>query len=108
MHRYTFSLSYIQCKENDQIKMFTMYIDRRPNTIGNILGFINSSQPMSTNKLVNCIFKAHEGNHVFVCGIKSISAGEDLLIDYNLNCIDTKKISIMGLVCITFKTIALN
>ena len=46
---------------------------------------------MSTNKLMNCIFEAREGNHVFVCVIKSISTGEELLIDYNLNCVDTKK-----------------
>ncbi len=43
MHRYAFSPNYIQCKENDQSKRPTMYIDGRPKAIGNITGFINSS-----------------------------------------------------------------
>ena len=64
MYRYALSPNYIQCKENDQSKMFAMYIDGRPKEKGNIAGFINSSQPVSTNKLSNCIFKAWEGNHV--------------------------------------------
>ena len=63
---------------------------------------------MLTNKLVNCIFKTCEGNHVFVCAIKSISVGEELPIDYNLNRVDTKNFPIMGLVSITFKPIASN
>ena len=63
---------------------------------------------MSTNKWPNCIFEVRKGNHVFVCAIKPISVGEELLIDYNLNRVDTKKFPIMGLVSITFKPIASN
>ena len=68
-----------------------MYIDGRPKATDNIVGFINSTQPSSTNKQHNWIFEAREGNQVFVCAIKLISVGEELLIDYHLNCIDTKK-----------------
>ena len=75
-----------------------MYIDGRPKEPGNIEGFINSTHPGSTNKWPNCIFEVHEGNHVFACVIKSISAREELLIDYNLNQIDTKKVTIPRLV----------
>jgi SET domain-containing protein len=56
---------------------------------------------MTTNKQPNCIFEGHEGNRVFVCAIKSIVAGEELLIDYNLNQVDTYVV-IMGAVCILF------
>ena len=63
---------------------------------------------MSTNNLENYIFEARKGNHVFVCAIKSISVGEELLKYYNLNHVDTKKFPIMGLVGITFKSIAFN
>ena len=62
------------------------------------MGFINSTRPGSTIKQPNCIFEAHEGNCVFICVIKSIRAGEELLIDYNLNRIDTNKATIMGVV----------
>lgn len=98
MHRYALSANYIQQKDNDQSKWVAVYIDGRPKATGNIAGFINSTQPGSTNKQPNCIFEAHEGNCVFVCAIKSISAGEELLIDYNLNRIDTNKVTIMGVV----------
>ena len=98
MHRYGVSANYIQRKENDQSKRFSMYIDGRPKAIGNIVGFINSTRPSSTSKQPNCIFEVHEGNEVFVCAIKSISAGEELLIDYHLNRIDTNKVTIMRVV----------
>lgn len=75
-----------------------IYIDGWPKEIGNIAGFINSTRPGSTNEQLNCIFEAHEGNRVFVCAIKSISVGEELLIDYSLNRIDTNKVNIMGVV----------
>ena len=65
--------------------------------MGNIAGFINSTQPATTNKRPNCIFEGCEGNRVFVCAIKSIVAGEEILIDYNLNRID-KYVAIMGVV----------
>ena len=72
-----------------------MYMDRRPKTTGNIAGFINSTQPGSTLKQPNYIFESREGNRVFVCAIKSIVDGEELLIDYNLNCVDTNNVSMV-------------
>ena len=54
---------------------------------------------MTTNKRPNCVFERREGNCVFICAIKSIAAGEELLIDYNLNRIDID-VAIMGAVCI--------
>ena len=62
-----------------------MYIDGRPNSFGNIVGFINSTRPETTNKQSNFIFEGRQGNCIFVCATKSIVAGEELLIDYNLN-----------------------
>ena len=70
-----------------------MYIDERPKATRNIVGFKNSTQPGSTLKKLNCIFKVHEGNHVFVCAIKSIASEEELLINYNLNRVDTNTVS---------------
>jgi len=76
--------NYIQLKDNDENKGATMYIDGRPKAAGNITDFINSTRLINTNKKVNYIFEGREGNYVFVCVIKSIAAGEELLIDYNL------------------------
>ena len=100
MHRYGLSANYLQLKDKDQNKGATLYIDGRPKATGNIAGFINSSQPGSTIKQPNCEFEGREGNRVFVVAIKSISAGEELLINYNLNRVDTKKVT-MGVVHIT-------
>ena len=72
-----------------------MYMDGRPKTTGNIAEFINSTQLGSTLKQPNCIFELREGNRVFVCAIKSIAAGEELLIDYNLNRVDTNNVSMV-------------
>ena len=47
---------------------------------------------MSTLNQTNCIFEVHEGNRVFVCAIKSIDGGKDLLINYNLNRVDTTRL----------------
>lgn len=98
MHRYALSTNYIQQKDNDQSKWVVVYIDGRPKEIGNIVGFINSTCLGSTNRKTTCIIEVHEGNRVFVFVIKSISAREELLIDYNLNHIDTNKVTIMGVV----------
>ena len=98
MCRYALLANYIQQKKNDQSKRFSMYIDGRPKATINIAGFINSTRPSSTSKQLNCIFEAREGNEVFVCAIQSISAGEELLIDYHLNRIDTNKVTIMRVV----------
>ena len=89
MRRYGLAANYIQLKNNDQNKGATIYIDGRPKAMGNIAGFINSTWPATTNKWPNCVFEGREGNYVFVCAIKSIDVGEELLIDYNLNRIDT-------------------
>ena len=70
-------------------------MDRRPKTTGNIAGFINSTQPESTLKQPNYIFESREGNRVFVCAIKSIATGKELLIDYNLNHVDTNNVSMV-------------
>ena len=64
-------------------------------TTDNIAGFINSTQLRSTLKKPNCIFESHEGNHVFVCAIKSIATGKELLINYNLNHVDTNTVSMV-------------
>ena len=76
-------------------KRVTLYIDGRPKKTVNIVGFINSTQPGSTLKQPNCIFESREGNSVFVCAIKSIDSGEELLIDYNLNRVDTNNVSMV-------------
>ena len=81
MRRYGISVNYIQLKDKAQNKGATMYMDRRPKTTGNIAGFINSTQLGYTLKQPNCIFESRERNCVFVCAIKSIAAGEELLID---------------------------
>ena len=93
MHRFEFSANYLQLKDKDQNKGETLYIDGRPKKTGNIVGFINSTQLGSTLKKPNCIFEAREGNCVFVCAIKSIVVGEELLINYNLNRVDTNTVS---------------
>ena len=93
MHRYGLSSNYLQMKDKDHNNGATLYIDGRPKIIGNIVGFINSTQPGSTLKQPNCIFEGHEGNRVFVCSIKSIDAGEELLINYNLNRLDTNTVT---------------
>ena len=71
-----------------------MYIDGRPKITGNIVGFINSTQPGSTLKKPNYIVESHEENRVFICAIKSIIAGEEL-INYNLNCVDKNTVSMV-------------
>ena len=72
-----------------------MYMDGMPKTTSNIVAFINSAQSGSILKQPNCIFESREGNCVFVCAIKSITAGEELLINYNLNRVDTNTISMV-------------
>ena len=96
MCRYVLVENYIQQKFSEQSKTVAIYIDGRSKALGNIVGFINSTRPTSTKKRPSCIFEACEGNHVFVCVIKSIHGGEEVLLDYNLNHIDTNKATIMG------------
>jgi hypothetical protein len=70
MRIYGVAANYIQLIDNDRNKGGSMYIDRRPKASGNIVGFINSTQPGTTNKKPNCIFEGRERNRVFVCAIK--------------------------------------
>jgi hypothetical protein len=93
--------NYIHPRDNDQNKRSSIYIDVRPKEMKNITGFINCTRPSTTNKQPNCVFEGPEGNHVFICAIKSIAAWEELLIDYNLNCVDTN-VAIMRAVHILF------
>ena len=93
MHRYGFSANYLQLKDKDHNKGATLYIDGMPKSTGTIVGFINSIQPGSTLKQPNCIFEGSEGICVFVCTIKSITAGEEFLINYNLNRVDTNTVT---------------
>jgi len=72
--------NYIQLKDDVQSKGATMYIDGRPKAAGNIVGFINSTWPVTTNKKPNFIFEAHEGNFVFLCSIKSMQGKSFSLI----------------------------
>ena len=95
MYRYGLSTNYLQLKDKDQNKGATLYIDRRPKITGNIVGFIKSIQPRSTLKQPNCIFDAREWKHFFVCVIKSIVTGEELLINYNLNRVGTNTVSMV-------------
>ena len=88
--------NYLQQKVSEKSKTIAIYIDGRPKASGNIASFINSTWLVSTKKWPNCIFEAHEENHVFVCVIKSIGGRKELLIYYNLNLIDTNKATIMG------------
>jgi hypothetical protein len=72
-----------------------VYIDRKPNVSGNIAGLINNTRPMTTRKQPNCILQGNEGDRIFGCAVKIIAAGEELLIDYDLNRINGS-IAIMG------------
>ena len=104
MHRYGLSANYIQLKDKYQNKGATLYINRRPKITGNIARFINNTQPRSTLKQPNCIFESCEGDCVFLCAIKSIVVGEELLINYNLNHVDTNTVSMVVVHPITYPT----
>ena len=90
MRRYTLVANFIQLKDNNKNKGATMYIDGRPKASGNIAGLINSTRPGTTRKEPNCIFEEHEGNMIFVCVVKTIMVGEELLVNYNLNRVDPR------------------
>jgi len=77
--------NYYELLDNSLNKGATVYIDGRPKASRNIAGFINSTRPGSTHKLLNFLFEGREGNHVFVCATKTIAAGEEFFIDYGLN-----------------------
>ena len=65
-----------------------MYIDGRPKASENVVGFINSTRPVTTTKQPNCEFEGRKEHRIIVCATKTILLGEELLIDYNLNRID--------------------
>ena len=88
MKRYRVALNYIYLRDDDKNKGVSMYIERRTKYSRNIVGFINSAWPETTNKQPNFIFEGCEGNNVFVCAIKSIATGEYLFISYKVNQID--------------------
>lgn len=44
--RYALDTNYIQLIDNDKNKGVFIYIDRRPKSLGNIVEFIKSTQPL--------------------------------------------------------------
>ena len=56
MRRYGVATNYIQLVEHNKNKGVTMYIDGIPKASGNIVGFINSTQSVTTTKQPNCEF----------------------------------------------------
>ena len=85
MHIYRFYANYNKMKENNQDKIYSIYIDGNSKYCGNIIGFINSTHPGNINKLPECVFVECEENRVVVTTIKSIPMGKELLVNYNLN-----------------------
>ena len=78
-----------------------LYVDGRPYSQGNIAGLINSSRGRSAR--TNCIFveceNSHEPRHmsrdvpryIIVHAIKSLRAGDELLVNYGWRCGDEMK-----------------
>jgi hypothetical protein len=89
MQRYALTTNYIQLINKDKNKGVTIYIDGMSKDFGNIAGFINNTRPGTTNKQPNCIYEGCEENQVVLCIIKKISLGEELLVYYHLNRIET-------------------
>ena len=85
MRRYGVAANYIQLAEHNKNKGAAMYIDGRPKASKNIASFINSTQPVTSTKKLNCQFEGREEYCIFVCATKILLPGEELLIDYNLN-----------------------
>jgi hypothetical protein len=95
MHRYAVVIIYIQLKDSEHNKGGMVYIDGRLKASRNIVGLINSTRPDTTRKQPNFIFEGCEENQIFVCAVKTIVVGEELLVDYDLNQIDGST-TIMG------------
>ena len=74
-----------------------MYIDGKAKALGNVAWLIYNTWHRKKRKKLDCIFEGCEVNKVFVCVVKTTVAGEELLMDYDLNRIDTCAI-IMGVV----------
>jgi len=102
MWRYELAANYIHLINNDKNKGATIYIDGRPKASSNIVGFINSTWPGTTNKQLNCIYEGCEENRVVVCAIKKIALGEEL-VDYHLNQIETSTNNVWVLMKHLFK-----
>jgi hypothetical protein len=103
MRRYAFTPNYIQLINKDKNKRVTIYIDGMPKSSSNITGFINNTRPGTTNKQLNCIYEGHEENQVVLFAIKKIALGEELLVDYHLNRIETSTNSVQVLMQHLFK-----
>jgi hypothetical protein len=85
MWKYVVTANYVQLKDSDHNNGAAVYIDGRPKESGNIEGLINNTRPRTTRKKPNCIFEGHEGNRKFICVVKTIVVGEELLVDYDFN-----------------------
>ena len=103
MRRYAVATNYIQLINKDKNKGATIYIDGRPKASDNIAGFINNTQPETTNKQLNCIYEGCEENRVVLCAIKKIALKEELLVDYHFNRIETSTNSVWVLMQYLFK-----
>ena len=103
MQRYALAANYIQLINKDKNKGVNIYIDERPKASRNIAGFINSTWPGTTNKQPNFIYEGLEENQVVLCAIKKIALGEELLVDYHLNRIETSTNSVWVLMQHLFK-----
>ena len=60
MRRYRVATNYIQLSKHNKNKGATIYIDGRPKASRNVVGFINSTQPMTANKKPNCEFEGRK------------------------------------------------
>ena len=60
MRRYIVFANYIQLAEHNKNKGATMYIDGRPKVSENVVGFINSTRPVTTTKKPNFESEGHE------------------------------------------------
>jgi hypothetical protein len=103
MKRYALTANDIQLIKKDTNKGVTIYIDGRPKASANIIGFINNTRPVKTNKQLNFIYEGCEENWVVLCAIKKISPREELLVDYHLNRIETLTNSVWVLMQHLFK-----
>jgi hypothetical protein len=103
MQRYALTTNYIQLINKDKNKGATLYIDGRTKASNNIARFINNTLPETTNKQPNFIYEGCEENRIVLCAIKKIAPGEELLVDYHLNQIETLTNSVQVLMQHLFK-----
>jgi hypothetical protein len=103
MWRYALTANYIQLINNDKNKRVNIYIDGRPKVSRNIAWFINITRLETSNKQLNFIYEGCEENRVVLWAIKNIALREELLVDYNLNRIETSTNSVWVLMQHLFK-----